>query len=238
MAFQETGHFGDKPAFVAKLKGMSRLTQDRGFTYHIRESRKPLLLVDKPGRKLPENNLEFFLKTLSALGESLDRFLTVSKSFDVGDVSASLDGKKKLFGCPPVPPVEYLSFDQSVKRDIELYRVKLATVEFEPSTLGNILRIEDVPMPVWVSVTACPYEKLCHQAKLPDRLLETAPPAQTSGLQKTPRRSLRRHFAEPVCQRNESITFSTLDRSKRLLTSGPSFRTGDCFSKDSFSGLR
>jgi len=186
IAFQETGHFGDKPAFVAELKSVSCLTQDRGFTYHFRESRKPLLLVDKPGRKLPENNLEFFLKTLSVLGESLDRFLAVSKSSDVGDVSASLDSKKKLLGCPPVPPVEYLSFDQSVKRDIELYRVKLATVEFEPSTLGNILGIEDAPMPVWVIITACSYEKLSHEAKLSIRLFEDALLDQTSVLQRTP----------------------------------------------------
>jgi len=116
----------------------------------------------------------------------LDRFLAVSESSDVGDVSASLDSKKKLLGCPLVPSLKHLPFDVSIEGDIELYGIKMATVEFEPSTLGNVLGIEDAPMPVWVIVTACSYEKLSHEAKLFIRLFEDASLDQTSVLQRTP----------------------------------------------------
>jgi len=92
----------------------------------------------------------------------LDRVLTVSEPFDVRDVSACLDSKKKLPGCSSVPPLKHRFFDEPVKGDVEFYRVKTTAVEFEPFTLRNTLRIEDPPAPVRVIVAACSDAKLFH----------------------------------------------------------------------------
>jgi len=72
----------------------------------------------------------------------------------MGDKSTSFDGKGKPFRCPFVPALKDLFTGQPVKGDIQLHRVKIFGVEFEPLFLRKVGGIENTIPPMGIIITA------------------------------------------------------------------------------------
>jgi len=72
----------------------------------------------------------------------------------MGDESASLDGKGKPLGCPFIPTVKDFFLGQTIKGDIQLYRVKILGIKFEPFSLWKTGGIEDVVPPMGIIIAA------------------------------------------------------------------------------------
>ncbi len=160
--FKETNNFGDEPAIMPKLKGLPCFAQEWRLGEKFAESGKEFFLIGKLGGKLPENDFKFLSKSVTMFPKALNRIFTVSKPFDVGNVSASLNGKDEPLWCPVVPALKHLFLHQPVKGDIELYRVKVTAIVFEPPTLRDTLGVKDPFTPVRVIITACSDAKCSH----------------------------------------------------------------------------
>jgi hypothetical protein len=72
----------------------------------------------------------------------------------VSDEPASLDGKGEPLGCAFMPSCKNLFLGQAIKRNIQLDRVEMFRIEFEPLSLGKIGRIKKTIPPMGVIVTA------------------------------------------------------------------------------------
>jgi hypothetical protein len=72
----------------------------------------------------------------------------------MGDEPASLDGKIEILGGPFIPTLKDLFLGQAIKRDIQLDRVEMFSIEFEPLSLGKIRRVENTIPPMGVIVAA------------------------------------------------------------------------------------
>ena len=72
----------------------------------------------------------------------------------MGDESTSFDSKRKPLRCSFIPPLKGLFRGQAVKGDIQLDRVKILGVEFEPLFLAKVRRVKDVVPPMGIIITA------------------------------------------------------------------------------------
>jgi hypothetical protein len=79
----------------------------------------------------------------------------VLQTLNMGDESASLNGKDKLFRCPLIPAFKNFFSGKTIKRYIQLYRVKIFSVKFKPLFLGKLRRIEDPIPPMGIIVATC-----------------------------------------------------------------------------------
>jgi hypothetical protein len=76
----------------------------------------------------------------------------------VGDEPASFDGKDKLFRRSFIPAFKDFLLGKAIKRDIQLYRVKIFGVELKPLFLGKVRRVEGPIPPMGIVIAACPNE--------------------------------------------------------------------------------
>jgi hypothetical protein len=83
----------------------------------------------------------------------------------MGDVSAPLGSKEEMWRSSLIPPLKGLSLGEPIKSDVELYSIKVLTVEFQPASLKQVSRIED-PLPVFVAVAAGAEKQPTHGATL------------------------------------------------------------------------
>jgi hypothetical protein len=73
----------------------------------------------------------------------------------VGNESAPLDRKEETLRRPFVPALKDLLFREAIKGDIQLYRVKIFSVVFEPFFLGEVRGIKDPVPPMGIVITTC-----------------------------------------------------------------------------------
>jgi hypothetical protein len=85
-------------------------------------------------------------------------FSAILEAFDMGDESASFDGKGKPLGCPFIPTLKDFFLRQTIKRNIEFYGVKIFSIEFKPFSLWKMRGIKNTLPPMRIVIAACPNE--------------------------------------------------------------------------------
>jgi len=84
-----------------------------------------------------------------------ERFSAVLQALDVGDESTSLDGEEKSLRCPFVPALKNLFLRKAIEGNVQLHRIKMLSIEFEPLSLGKIRGEEDTIPPMGIIVATC-----------------------------------------------------------------------------------
>jgi hypothetical protein len=136
--FQCPEGFLAKPGFIPEFKGMSKPFGSWEGGKQDTELLKPLFLKFEPRRKLPENDSQFLFQRRSMVKKKREGFPAILQPFDVGNEPASLDGKREFLWRPFIPASKDLFLRQAIKRDIQLYSVKMLSVEFEPLFLREL----------------------------------------------------------------------------------------------------
>ena len=88
--------------------------------------------------------------------EKREGFPAIFESLNVSDEPASFHGKNKLFRRSFIPAFKNFFLGKAIKRDIQLYRVKMFGVELKPLFLGKVRRVEGPVPPMGIIVAARP----------------------------------------------------------------------------------
>jgi hypothetical protein len=152
--FQCPKGFLAEPGFIPEFKGVSKPFGSWEGREENAEFLKSLFLKFESGRKLPEDYSQFLLQRRSMVKKKGEGFPAILQPFDMGDEPASLDGKIEILGGPFIPTLKDLFLGQAIKRDIQLDRVEMFSIEFEPLSLGKIRRVENTIPPMGVIVAA------------------------------------------------------------------------------------
>lgn len=156
--FKNPEDFRTKPGSISELKGMSKGSGTGKRGQEDAEMFQPLFLEWESGWKLPEHNSQFLLQWRGMIEKEGEGFSAVSEALDMGDEPASLDGKGELLRSSLIPALEDLFLWQAIEGDIELDRIKMLSIEFQPLSLREIGGVEDSIPPMGVIVAAGPDE--------------------------------------------------------------------------------
>jgi len=143
-----------EPGFVSEFKGMPKAFRTGEGGEEDAELLKSLFLKFEPRWELPEDYSQFLFQRRSVVKKKGEGFPAILQPFDVCDEPASLDRKRKFLRCAFMPASKNLFPGQAIKGDVQLDRVKMLSIEFEPLSLGEIGGVEDTIPPMGVIVAA------------------------------------------------------------------------------------
>jgi hypothetical protein len=152
--FQCPKGFLAEPGFIPEFKGVSKPFGSREGGEEDTEGLKSLFLKFEPRWELPEDHSQFLFQGRSMVKKKGEGFPAILQPFDMGDESASLDGKREPFRCTFIPSSKNLFLGQAIKRDVQFDSVKMFSIEFEPLSLGEIGGIKYPIPPMGVIVAA------------------------------------------------------------------------------------
>lgn len=152
--FQCPKGFLAEPGFIPEFKGMSKPFGAWEGGEEDAELLKSLFLKFESGRKLPEDYSQFLFQRRSMVEKEGEGFPAILQPFDVCDEPASLDGKREPLWCAFIPTRENLFLGQTIKGDVQLDRVKMLSIKFEPLSLRKVRRVENSIPPMGVIVAA------------------------------------------------------------------------------------
>jgi hypothetical protein len=143
------------PARVAKLHCMNPV---RPYASEILEEILQTVEVDRPVRRqLIQDRAEMRTEMLCPVEEPHEWIVRVFQLLHMGKETARLDRIQEVAGRPLPPFVESRSLRQSVERVVDLDSIEVQRVMGEPTSLGQLRRIEAAPpMAVLPSRTADP----------------------------------------------------------------------------------
>jgi hypothetical protein len=85
-------------------------------------------------------------------------FPAVLQALDVGNEPAPFNGKDEFLGCSFIPAIKNFFFRETIKGDVQLHRIKIFGVVFEPLFLGKVRGIKSPVPPMGIVIAACPDE--------------------------------------------------------------------------------
>ena len=145
-----------EPGCIPELKGVAVKLGTREGGEEDAEFLQCLLLEFEPRGKLPEDGTQFLFQWRRVVEEKRQGLPAILQTPDVGDEPTSFHGKGELFRGSLIPALKNFFLGKAVKRDVQLYGVKMFGVELKPLFLGKIRRVEGPVPPMGVIVAARP----------------------------------------------------------------------------------